>query len=160
MSAPDVKAIFNAALAAEGIADPDAARERIEAALRVHGIHVDESWIARDRRMKVEYAEAEAAKKAAALAQAIPYAGAIRDCQTMVNSSGRGATAYRCQKRARHVVRRDEYGCGKGQHDKMDGRLAVCGTHARDREAIRYHAHWSYEKCAGEPVEPEYQPNA
>ena len=139
------------ALRAEGLDDD--AIGRVDSYLSDHDHYVAENWMVRERREKEAYKAADDARKAATLAKAIPYTGRINDCQAQVWTQGRGGTAHRCQKLAKFVVRRTEYG-----KDSGDGRLAVCRIHASDPSSHRYTKHWSHEVSAAEIVEPEYQP--
>lgn len=144
------------ALAAQGIG-PEVA-EKVREYLSSRGYHVTEHWLARENRQKAEAKEERQRGQAAELALAIPYAGAIKDCQASVMSTGRGGSFYRCSKQARFVVRRKERPGSNPADPRGDGRLAVCRIHASDSTSNRYHKHWDYERTANEPVEPEYQP--
>lgn len=134
---------------------------KIEAALRARGLAImepPESPWARQERERQQRKAARAAEAARQMAAAVAYGGAIRWCQASVHDEGRLAVGFhRCPKAPKWVVRRDERPV-KGTEQPHDGRLAVCLAHARDPQSGRYHAHWSHERTAGEPVEPEYQP--
>ena len=104
-----------------------------------------------DGERKAEDQQAREAAKAAA----IPYSGAIKRCQADVFSNDRLASFYRCFKKGTLVVRREER---KGEGD---GRLVVCGTHARDTSSHRHMGSGGFrgnESAATEVVESEYQP--
>jgi hypothetical protein len=151
--------VLTNALRAEGL--DDKAIARVDAALAAEHLSVTMHWLTRERLDREKATEERAASRALGLAAAVPYVGKINDCQATVWDHGRGGTAHRCQKLAKFVVRRksDFSGHRDRPPDRpFDERLAVCRTHAADIKSYRYHGHWSYEKCADEMVEPEYQP--
>jgi 23S rRNA maturation mini-RNase III len=155
MSSHDV---LSTALRAEGL--DDEAIARVDAALAAEHLSVMVPFYVQDRLNREAAAKVRVESQAASLANAIPYAGAIKDCQASVYSGGRGATFSRCRKNARFVVRRKDDFSGHRDRPKEtnDDRLAVCRVHAAGGLSHRYHGHWSYERCANEPVELEYQP--
>ena len=107
--------------------------------------------------------EAEAAKAArAAAATTLPeYHGVIKQCQARVTdmSNSRWPQTNRCSKKPTKVRWIEErHGSYKG-----DGRLAVCGIHAKAQDIGRWVKtdHWQDKHKTGtadEVVEPEYQP--
>ena len=103
----------------------------------------------------------DAAAKAARLAAATPYKGAIKDCQVSVyHSEGRWGTFRRCAKRARFVVSRSRYVDGPvAPNAEGKDRIAVCHIHAAETTTHRYvsHGQWNEGATAAELVEEEYR---
>lgn len=97
----------------------------------------------------------EAVAKAARLAEAKPYSGAIKQCQAHVSEDmGRWTDFRRCSKPARFVVKR------KPRHEEVEDILAVCALHARDGNSRRFEASghdYRGKKSADEQVEEEYR---
>src|ERR1035437_8927709 len=114
---------------------PDAARflARLKAqGLTVAKIRDVSAWERHSRIEEDERKAAEAAARVAAKAAALPYSGAIKQCQVGVTSNDRASTYYRCSKKGTAVIAHQERG------DGGDGRMVVCGTHVRDRLPSRY----------------------
>ena len=146
---------FDDLLRDEGL--DEAAIKRVKDALRAAEITVSVNW---ERRWKRE--AKEATERAAEAAKTMPeYHGAITRCQANVSRpAGRITESGRCDNRPTRVRRvRETHGSYKG-----DGRIAVCGTHARAKyEPSRWvcSTHWMNRgkpATADEIVEPEYQP--
>lgn len=142
----------------EVIAEVGSDPEAILEALHRRGYWLTENpWMRRERE-KREAAEARKREAEAQLAAAVPYAGAIRECQVSVLEPGRGVRFHRCGRRPIYVVRRTEPGVRETER-ASDGRIAVCRQHAGDPTSSRFVSHSKYEReSANEPVEPEYQP--
>jgi hypothetical protein len=149
--------VLRDALRAEGLDDDAIAR--VKSYLYERDYEVSYNWRREEIRRKIAIEQEKKAAEQERVAAAVLYAGAIKRCQAHAGGWVRSDMGgHRCNRKPTLVVRRKERPGEK--YAALDGRLAVCRTHASKRDSGRYHGRWSHEQSAIEPVELEYQPTA